>query len=104
MAITRKQIIESIHEGLCSARGEYENTIVNRIAERLRNRQSRGESIRYTKPGLTELRFGRIREMSGARLPRPLCEYRDNYECPDITLLNNQERPICVIEVKRYLE
>ena len=92
MAITRKQIIESIHKCALAGDWEFEATLVEKIAKQLHKYQSGDGSLNFN------LSFREIREKSGAVAPDT---QSDHYKRPDIVLSNSSGRPICVIEVKR---
>ena len=110
MAITRKQIVEAIEEGIVAANRRYEgwtngswvtdsgveSLMVTCIAESLNKRQENDESL-----GL-EVSFRDIRKLSEAnpgpgRRPSTM---KDTNRA-DVVLFNAALRPTCVIEVKR---
>ena len=110
MAITRKQIIEAVHEGTADANQRYEKwsngwwvtdsgvegLMVAGIAETIHKHQTQQESLRI------EMAFRDIADRSGAtpkRGPSPAAVRHTSRA--DIVLLNRRDRPICVIEVKR---
>ena len=95
MPISRRQIIDSIHDGALAwsqrpSKKRYEHDLVEEIAGRLRRRQSGGEGLDC------ELIFREIRSRSGVDIG----EKPDDRNLADIVLSNNRGRPICVIEVK----
>lgn len=95
MAITRKQIIKSIHDGASAwsqrpSGKRHEPDLVEAISGRLRKRQGGGEGLDY------ELLFREIWSRSGADIG----EMPGGRNLADIVLSNNRGRPICVIEVK----
>lgn len=110
MAITRKQIIEAIEEGIAAANRKYEgwtngswvtdsgveSLMVTCVAESLHKRQEPHESL-----GL-EVSFRDIREMSEATAgPGRRPSTMKDTNRADVALFNAALRPICVIEVKR---
>lgn len=109
--MTRERIIRNIHEGVLKGKKKHEDlrksrwvdhqgresTLVDGISEALIRRQNRHEDLHLEKS------VKKIGNSSGAdsrrgRLPKELTG-RDRRV--DIALLNDQERPTCVIEVKR---
>ena len=110
MPITIAQIHRSIHEGARVANEKYEKwsngwwvsdsgvegLLVCEIAEKLHQHQSQSESL------LLEMPFQNIQEWSGAPRPRgrPRTALMGNNRA-DIVLLNSQEKPKHIIEVKR---
>lgn len=110
MSITIAQIHRSIHEGARVANEKYEKwsngwwisdsgvegLLVCEIAERLHKHQSQSESL------LLEVPFQNIQEWSGAPRPRgrPRAALKGSNRV-DIVLLNSQEKPKYIIEVKR---
>ena len=107
--LTRKEIIEAIHNGSLNAAEKYEKwsrgwtvfdsgvegILVAGIAESLHDSQGNYGSL------LLEVPFKEILEWSGAdQRGRPRSTLRGSKRM-DIVLFNDQERPICAIEVKR---
>ena len=107
---SRKTIREAIFTGTKSANVKYEKwsngwwltdsgvegLLVSAIAESLGSEQSEGESL------VMELPFRYILDWSGTsrRRGRPPTTLRGMNKA-DIVLLNRDEKPVCVIEVKR---
>ena len=97
MSISRRQIIDSIHDGAFAwsqhpRKKRYERDLVEEVAKQLRRRQSKGEGLDYD----PQLLFREIRRRSGADIGT----MHDDRNQADIVLSNNRSRPICVIEVK----
>ena len=110
MAITRKQTIKAIEEGIIAANRKYEgwtngswvtdsgveSLIVTCIAESVNRRQKPHESL-----GL-EVSFRDIRELSEANAgPGRRPSTMKDTNRADVSLFNAALRPTCVIEVKR---
>lgn len=105
MAITRAKIVEAIHLGTKAANKKYESwskgwwvtdagvegLLAACIAETINKRQGANEHL------MMETQFGYIAEKAGASLPDAV----GGASRVDIVLLNRNEAPICVIEVKR---
>ena len=108
--LTREKIIEAMHDGSLTASEKYEKwsrgwtvfdsgvegILVAGIAEALHDSQRNSGSL------LLEVHFKDIQEWSGASRPpgRPRSTLRGANRM-DIVLFNDQECPICAIEVKR---
>lgn len=110
MAITKQQIIKSIHKGISNADLKYEKwthgrtvisagvegLMVASVAEAVNECQGRGESLDL------EYSFSKIREESGAesRRGRKMSTLKGGNRV-DIVLFNSYDKPTCVIEIKR---
>ena len=110
MAINERQTKNAIHEGICKANKKYEKwskglwvidsgvegLMVAEIAEKINNRQSKRESLQM------ELAFEYIRKQSTSRPAKgPRSKALNDGNRADIVLFNKNEKPVCVIEVKR---
>ena len=110
MAITRQEIIKSIHKGISNADSRYEkwsrgssvifggveSLMVASVAEALNECQDPPEYLDL------EYSFSKIKEESGAesrRGPKPSTLSGGNRV--DILLFNRYDKPTCVIEIKR---
>ena len=110
MTITKEAVIKAVHRGITTANSRFEEWskgswvsdygvegfMVAHIAAALRKEQDEGESL------LLEAAFKEIREYSGTdrRPGRPQKILKDRNRA-DITLLNQGDRTVHVIEVKR---
>lgn len=107
MPISRRQIIDSIHDGALAwsqrpSKKRYEHDLVEEIAEQLCGyiNNSSGESIVYGNQyyGNRELTFRELRQLSGIYAEPG----RDDNQRMDISLLDRKGRPTCIIEVKTH--
>lgn len=107
----RKVIRDAILEGVQTANGEYEKwsngwwvtdsgvegLLVAGIAKKLRAKLRHEESL------LMEMPLSEIQEWSEARRPRGRPrETLRGAKRADIVLLDENERPVCMVEVKRF--
>ena len=113
MTIKKEAVINAVHRGITTANSKFEKWskgswvsdygiegfMVAHVAEALREEQDEGESL------LLEATFKEIRKYSDARRPagRPLKVLKDSSRA-DITLFDQHDRTVHVIEVKRSWE